>query len=60
MAVKYMVGDVRVHGPPYTKAEEAAFYAAFNRPMMTVLKGKNVAPPPAKAAASKKNPRPAR
>jgi hypothetical protein len=60
MALKFVTKNgVKCHGPPYTKAEEAAFYGAWNRPTMTVLKDKSVAPT-AKAAASKKNPRPAR
>ena len=58
MAVKFVHNGMRVHGPPYTKAEERAFYRSWSKGPKTVLAGKNVAspqppvPPPAAPAAT--------
>jgi hypothetical protein len=49
VALKFVTKNgVECHGPPYTKAEEHAFYSAWSKGPKTVLAGKNVATPPAK------------
>jgi hypothetical protein len=46
MALKRVLPcGIEIHGPPYTKAEEAAFYAAWSEGPKVVFRGKNDARP---------------
>jgi len=45
MVVKYIINGVKVHGPPYTKAEEADFYS--RQGVATVFRGPTQPPAPA-------------
>jgi hypothetical protein len=59
MALKYMVGDMKVLGPPYTKAEEADFYSRLAHGPVTMYapslaKPNPAAPPPASKPTAKR------